>query len=108
MKKIIQLIAFAVALLGVQESCAQNKPPRQTNVVTPQDGANKEKENKRKKILIDKHELAEVNAIKEELIAFHDSIKNKKHPIVSVEDGFSAMEVAYGILAKLEKSPIHF
>lgn len=43
MKKIIQLIAFAVALLGAQESFAQNKPPRQTNVVTPQDGANKEK-----------------------------------------------------------------
>ena len=67
-----------------------------------------EKENKRKKILIDKPELAEGNAIKEELIAFHDAIKNKKHPIVSVEDGFSAMEVAYGILSKLEKSPIHF
>jgi predicted dehydrogenase len=66
------------------------------------------KENKRKKILIDKPELAEVNAIKEELIAFHDAIVNKKHPIVSVEDGFSAMEVAYGILSKLEKSPIHF
>jgi predicted dehydrogenase len=66
------------------------------------------KENKRKKILIDKPELAEVNAIKEELIAFHDAIINKKHPIVSVEDGFSAMEVAYGILSKLEKSPIHF
>ena len=65
------------------------------------------KENKRKKILIDKPELAEVNAIKEELIAFHDAIINKKHPIVSVEDGFSAMEVAYGILSKLEKSPIH-
>jgi len=66
------------------------------------------KENKRKKILIDKPELAEVNAIKEELIAFHDAIINKKHPIVSVEDGFLAMEVAYGILSKLEKSPIHF
>jgi predicted dehydrogenase len=66
------------------------------------------KENKRKKILIDKPELAEVNAIKEELIAFHDAIINKKHPIVSVEDGFSAMGVAYGILSKLEKSPIHF
>ena len=66
------------------------------------------KDNKRKKILIDKPELAEINAIKEELIAFHDAIINKKHPIVSVEDGFSAMEVAYGILSKLEKSPILF
>jgi predicted dehydrogenase len=66
------------------------------------------KDNKRKKILIDKPELAEVNAIKEELKSFHHAISNKKHPIVSVEDGYSAMEVAYGILSKLEKSPIHF
>jgi hypothetical protein len=67
-----------------------------------------EKENKRKRILIDKPELAEVNAIKEELKSFYSAISNKKRPIVSVEDGFAAMEVAYGILAELEKSPIHF
>ena len=67
-----------------------------------------EKDNKRKRILIDKPELAEVNAIKEELKSFHAAISNKKHPIVSVEDGFAAMEVAYGILAELKKSPIHF
>ena len=66
------------------------------------------KDNKRKKILIDKPELAEINAIKEELKSFHNAITFKKHPIVSVEDGYSAMEVAYGILAKLEKSSIHF
>ena len=66
------------------------------------------KDNKRKKILIDKPELAEINAIKEELKSFYNAIAFKKHPIVSVEDGYSAMEVAYGILAKLEKSPIHF
>ena len=66
------------------------------------------KDNKRKKILIDKPELAEVNAIKEELRSFHHAISNKKHPIVSVEDGYAAMEVAYGILSKLEKSSIHF
>lgn len=66
------------------------------------------KDNKRKKILIDKPELAEINAIKEELISFHNAIAFKKHPIVSVEDGYSAMEVAYGILSKLEKSPILF
>jgi len=66
------------------------------------------KDNKRKKIMIDKPELAEVNAIKEELISFYHAISFKKHPIVSVEDGYAAMEVAYGILSKLEKSPIHF
>ena len=66
------------------------------------------KDNKRKKILIDKPELAEINAIKEELKSFHHAIFHKKHPIVSVEDGYAAMDVAYGILAKLEKSPINF
>jgi len=67
-----------------------------------------EKDNKRKKILIDKPELAEVNAIKEELKSFHDAITNKKQPVVSVEDGYLAMDVAHAILAKLDKSPILF
>ena len=72
MKKIIQLIAFAIVLLGAQESFAQNKPPRQTNVVTPQDGANKEKENKRKKqeeykMKREKHEAIQDKATKKRM-----------------------------------------
>lgn len=60
--------------------------------------------NKSKKILIDKPDLEEKNAIKEELKAFHYAITEKKSPIVSVEDGFAAMQVAHAILEKLEKS----
>lgn len=62
------------------------------------------KDNSKKKILIDKPDLQEVNAIKEELIAFHEAIITNQIPKVSVENGYEAMEVAYEILQKLEKS----
>lgn len=64
--------------------------------------------NKSKKILIDKPDLEEKNAIKEELKAFHHAISEKKSPIVTVEDGFAAMQVAHAILEKLEKSQSTF
>ena len=60
------------------------------------------KENVKKKILIDKPELQEVNAIKEELSSFYDSVKNNYIPKVSIENGFEAMEVAHEILKKLK------
>ncbi|MFY7667570.1 MAG: Gfo/Idh/MocA family protein [Crocinitomicaceae bacterium] len=59
------------------------------------------KENMKKKILIDKPELQEVNAIKEELKSFYDSIKNNSIPKVSIENGFEALDVAHEILKKL-------
>ena len=55
-----------------------------------------------KKILFDKPEINEVNAIKEELINFHDSIVNDLIPIVSIEDGYVALEVAQKIVDKLK------
>ncbi len=62
---------------------------------------------KPKKIQIEKPELAEVNAIKEELKSFADCIQNNKTPLVSVEDGHAALEVAYMILEKLQKNSLH-
>jgi hypothetical protein len=62
------------------------------------------KNNQKKKILIDKPDLVEVNAIKEELKSFHDSILNNVTPKVSIDNGFDAMEVAHEILKKLEKT----
>jgi predicted dehydrogenase len=47
-----------------------------------------------KKIFIDKPELQEINAIKEELKSFYDSITQNVSPKVTVEDGCAAMEVA--------------
>lgn len=55
-----------------------------------------------KKILFDKPEINEVNAIKEELINFHDSIINDLIPTVSIEDGYEALEVAQKIVDKLK------
>jgi hypothetical protein len=62
------------------------------------------KGNLKKKIQIDKPELGEGNAIKEELKSFHDSIINNLTPMVSIENGYEAMEVAHEIIEKLEKS----
>lgn len=58
----------------------------------------------RKKILIDKPDLLEVNAIKEELKSFHDSIQNNFNPLVSIENGLEALEVAHEILKKSGKT----
>jgi predicted dehydrogenase len=55
-----------------------------------------------KKIFFDKPELGEVNAIKEELYAFYESIINDTTPLVSLEDGFLALDVAHRILDKLK------
>lgn len=57
-----------------------------------------------KKILFDKPEIGESNAIQEELINFYDSIVNDLTPIVSIEDGYLALEVAQKIVDKLKGS----
>ena len=57
-----------------------------------------------KKIYFDKPEIEPVNAIKEELRTFHDAIVNDTVPIVSLEDGYRALDVAQRILDKL-RSP---
>jgi predicted dehydrogenase len=45
--------------------------------------------------------IPEVNAIKEELVAFKDSIQNNTKPVVSELDGLMAMDVAHLILDKI-------
>ncbi len=62
-------------------------------------GSNKTK----KKILIDKPDIEESNAIKEELMSFHQSIINHSGPPVSIEDGLNAMIVAHQILDEMSK-----
>jgi predicted dehydrogenase len=57
----------------------------------------------KKKILIDKPDILETNAIKEELIAFHNSIANSAETPVNVEDGLNAMLVAHQILDEMSK-----
>ena len=55
-----------------------------------------------KKIMFDKPTVGEVNAIKEELRTFGESIVNKTTPKVSIEDGYNALVVAHQILEKLK------
>ena len=57
-----------------------------------------------KKILFDKPDIEDTNAIKEELSTFADAILNDTTPIVSIEDGRMALEVAQQIVDKLKTS----
>ena len=57
-----------------------------------------------KKVLFDKPDIEEVNAIKEELSTFHDAIANDTTPIVPIEDGYLALDVAQKIVEKLKAS----
>ncbi|MEO6760255.1 MAG: Gfo/Idh/MocA family oxidoreductase [Saprospiraceae bacterium] len=43
-----------------------------------------------------------VNAIQRELETFHDSISEDKDPVVTLNDGFRALELAHRILAEIE------
>ncbi len=63
---------------------------------------------KTKKIHFDQPEIENTNAIKEELISFHQAIIESKAPIVSIEDGLRALEVANQILDKLKSTNIAF
>ena len=57
-----------------------------------------------KKVLFDKPDIEDVNAIKEELSAFNDAIVNDTTPIVSIEDGYNALDIAQKIVDKLKSS----
>ncbi|MEA3445611.1 MAG: Gfo/Idh/MocA family oxidoreductase [Bacteroidota bacterium] len=51
-----------------------------------------------KGIVIDKPVIVQTNAIQEELRCFHASIVNNTPPAVSIEDGYSALDLALKIL----------
>lgn len=51
--------------------------------------------------------VPDVNAIKEELLSFVDSIKNNKRTVVNEIDGLRAMEVAHYILQKITANLAH-
>lgn len=44
-----------------------------------------------------------INAIQRELETFHESIVNDTDPVVTLDDGFRALEVAHRILAEIDK-----
>jgi len=54
-----------------------------------------------KQIIFDKPEIAEINAIKSELETFADAIENNKTPVVTIDDGYAALDVAFKIMEKM-------
>ncbi|MCD4682793.1 MAG: Gfo/Idh/MocA family oxidoreductase [Bacteroidales bacterium] len=57
-----------------------------------------------KQIIIENPEIQPINAIKTELEFFAKSIEDNKPPIVSIEDGYAALDVAYRIMDKMNYS----
>lgn len=60
-----------------------------------------------KEIFVEKPEVKPVNAIKTELETFLDSIEQDKTPLVTIEDGYNSLEVAYKIMEKINQSFAH-
>ncbi len=58
----------------------------------------------KKKVLFDKPDIEETNAIKQELESFHWAITTGNRPVVDIEDGARALEVATLILEKLSQA----
>ena len=57
-----------------------------------------------KEILFEKPNIKESNAIQEELLAFHGAIINDTTPVVTIQDGSKALDVAHQILEKLQQA----
>ncbi len=57
-----------------------------------------------KQILFDKPEIKPLNAIKKELESFQSAIVNNTIPSVTINDGYSALEVAHRIIEKVEQA----
>lgn len=55
-----------------------------------------------KEIMLDTPDIEETNAIKEELTAFLEAIQNNSTPIVTLEDGYTALKVAHEVLDKMQ------
>jgi len=53
-------------------------------------------------IYIEKPKIIQNNAIEDELIEFHSAIINKTRPLVSIDDGYSALSIAHLILDKVK------
>lgn len=56
-----------------------------------------------KQISFDKPEVQPLNAIRKELESFYSAIINNTPPPVTINDGYSALEVAYQIISKIDQ-----
>ncbi len=60
-----------------------------------------------KQINFDRPEIKPLNAIKAELESFYSAIINNTLPMVTINDGYSALEVAYKIIEKINQNASH-
>jgi len=60
-----------------------------------------------KQINFDKPEIKQLNAIKAELESFNAAIVNNTIPMVTIHDGYSALEVAYKIIEKINLNAVN-
>ena len=61
-----------------------------------------------RKIVYERPEIKEVNALKYELELFVDAVQNHKEPLVTGEDGLQALKVAHDIMEKIKQQRISF
>jgi predicted dehydrogenase len=59
-----------------------------------------------KQIYFENPAVDETNAIQEELASFAKAIRNNQKPVVPIEDGYAALQVAYQIADKLKLMPV--
>ncbi|MDP3445940.1 MAG: gfo/Idh/MocA family oxidoreductase, partial [Ignavibacteria bacterium] len=57
-----------------------------------------------REITFEKPDILPINAIKAELESFYEAIVNDKTPMVSIEDGYNVIKIAYQILEKVNQS----
>jgi predicted dehydrogenase len=57
-----------------------------------------------KEIFIEKPQIKPINAIKTELEAFYQSIQKDTQPLVTIEDGYNSLDLAYKIMEKINLS----
>lgn len=55
----------------------------------------------KKEIFVEKPDIKPINAIQTELETFYESILNDTQPLVTIEDGYNSLDVAYKIMEKI-------
>ncbi len=58
-------------------------------------------EKNQKQIWVEKPEIKPINAIQTELETFHDSITKDTDPLVTINDGYASLDLAYQIMDKI-------
>ncbi len=59
------------------------------------------KDKSQKEIFVEKPAIQPINAIKTELETFYESIVNDTDPLVTIEDGYHSLDLAYKIMEKI-------